>query len=54
MPADMCCGGRLRFLMWTVLGKTKNMCKYLSGCGHTVRQSWNVLGAWIGRTLEIK
>jgi len=32
--------------MWTVFGKTKNICKYFSGCAYTVRKSWKVLGFW--------
>jgi len=24
--------------------KRKNMCKYFSGCGYTMRKSWKVLG----------
>jgi len=33
------------FVFGLYLEKRKNMCKYFSGCGYTVRKSWKVLGA---------
>jgi len=33
------------FVCGLYLEKRKNMCKYFSGCGYTVRKSWKVLEA---------
>jgi len=41
----MCCCGSFRFIVCRLyLEKRKNMCKYFSGCGYTVRKILKTFG----------